>query len=284
MRNIEIQRIGLGATSCEPRRSSAYSDDMRWRIVWQKYYTLGCTHNAIATNLNIDVSTVRRTLNIYSTTGTVSKKPYYPADRAFRKINEPVQLFILHLLLQKPGIYLREITAEVKCTLGLDITECAVCKFLSEVGFTRQRLATYALQRDEDLRRQFVTDVSLYAQDTLIFIDETGTNRTDTLRKFGYSLRGKPVRAQKLLVRGEHVSAIAAISTKGLLALKIVGGGIDGDMFYNFVCTELLPKRLPFNGSNCNSMLLLDNCSIHHVQEVQPVFSDAQVLTHYLPP
>ena len=44
----------------------------------------------------------------------------------------------------------------------------------------------------------------------------------DTLWKFGYSLRGKPVRAQKVLVCGEHVSAIAAISTKGLLALKIV--------------------------------------------------------------
>ena len=83
--------------------------------------------------------------------------------------------------------------------------------------------------------RTFV-DSSLYAQDTLIFVDETGTNRTDMLRKFGYSHRGKPVRAQKLLVRGEHVSAIAAISTKGLLALQIVRGGADGDMFYNFVC------------------------------------------------
>ena len=112
--------------SCEPRRSSAYSDDMRWRIVWQRH-ALGCTHT-IATNLNIDVSTVRRTLDIFSATGTVSKKPY-PADRAFRKINEPVQLFILHLLLQKPAIYLREITADVKCPLGLDITESAMCMY-----------------------------------------------------------------------------------------------------------------------------------------------------------
>ena len=121
-----------------------------------------------------------------------------------------MQLIILHLLLQKPGICLREITTEVKFTLRLAITESAMCKFLSKVGFTRQRLATYAMQRDEDLPRQFVTDISLYAQHTLIFIDETGINHTDTLRKFGYSLRGKPVRAQKLLVRGEYISATAA--------------------------------------------------------------------------
>lgn len=196
---------------------------------------------------------------------------------------EPSTFSVLQALCLKSHTLQTEPSEKV-CTLGLDITESAVCNFLSKVGFTCQRLATYALQRDEDLRRQFVTDVSLYAQDTLIFIDETGTNCTDTLRKFSYSLRGKPVRAQKLLVRGEHVSAIATISTKGLLALKIVRGGVDGDMFYNFVCTKLLPKLLPFNGSNCNSVLLFDNCSIHHVQEVQQVFSDAQVLTHYLPP
>ena len=75
-----------------------------------------------------------------------------------------------------------------------------MCKFLSKIGFTRQRLATYALQRDEDLRHQYVADVSLYTQDMLVFIDETGTSRTDTVRKFGYSLGGKPVRAQKLFV------------------------------------------------------------------------------------
>ena len=68
-------------------------------------------------------------------------------------------------------------------------------------------------------------------------------------------------------MRGEHVSAIAAR----------VKGSVDGDMFYDFVCTKLL---MPFNGTNSNSVLF-DICSIHHVQELQ---GDAQVLTHYLPP
>ena len=57
-----------------------------------------------------------------------------------------------------------------------------------------------------------------------------------------------------------------------------------GDMFYDFVCTELPPKHMPFNGSNCNSVLLLDNYSIHHVPELHQAFNDAQVFRHYLPP
>ena len=43
-----------------------------------------------------------------------------------------------------------------------------------------------------------------------------------------------------MAVHGQHVSAIAAVSTKGLLALR------GGDMFYDSVCTELLPKLMPF--------------------------------------
>ena len=134
----------LTMTSCEPHRSGVYSDDLHWRVVWQRH----ASHNA---NLNVDVTTVRRILNTFSATGTVSKK--YPAERAFRKITEPVQLFILHLVLKKPGIYLHEITAEVELTLGLDLTEGAVCKFLSKIG------ANDCLQWDDHLRQVFVADM-----------------------------------------------------------------------------------------------------------------------------
>lgn len=47
------------------------------------------------------------------------------------------------------------------------------------------------------------------------------------------------------------------------------------------MCTDLLSKLMPFNGTNCNTVLLLDNCSVHQLQQV---YSDAQVPTHYLPP
>ena len=164
------------------------------------------------------------------------------------------------------------------------MSECAVCKFLRKAGFTRQKLASYAMQRDEHLRMQFVQDVSLYSKHSLLFIDETGSDNRDTIRKHGYSLRGKPIKAQKLLVRGQHVSAIAAMSVEGIVAVKIVHGGVDGDDFYHFVNHMLLPKLMPFDGSNQNSIIIMDNCSIHHVDEVQQVFADANVLTHYLPP
>ena len=59
-------------------------------MVWQKY-ALGLTHDKIAINLCVDKSTVSRTIELFQTTGSVSKRSY-PTDRAYMS---PSQLFIL---------------------------------------------------------------------------------------------------------------------------------------------------------------------------------------------
>lgn len=272
----------MASMSCEPGRSSAYSEDMRWRMVWQRE-ALGYTYGQIAQNLCVDKSTVSRTLELFYTTGSVSKRPY-PKDKAFRKVTMPAQLLILQLVLDKPGIYLHEIQKELETILLLEVSLSTICRFLQESGFTRQRLYTTALQRDEFLRQQYISDVSVYSPEMLVFIDETGMDRRNGLRKYGYSLRGKPLRNHTLLVRGERVSAIACISVAGLLDVKTVRGTTDGDTFYDFVQTHLLPHLMPFNGVNPHSVVILDNCAIHHIAEIQKTIQEVGVLVHFLPP
>jgi len=67
---------------------------------------------------------------------------------------------------------------------------------------------------------------TIYKPPVLVFLDETGTDRRDAMRRFGYSysLRGKPARTHKMLVRGKHLTAIAAICVEGILCCKIVEG------------------------------------------------------------
>lgn len=269
-------------TSCERKRCSPYSEDIRWRIVWQRF-ALDYSLARIAANLAISVSTVKRMLQKFELTGIVSKKAY-PADKACRKITEPIKFFIVHLLLRRPGIYLREVVSELRANFLLEITEGAVCKFIKKMNFTRQKLVNFAMQRNESLRQEFRNDVALYPTNALIFVDETGTDRTDAVRKIGYSFRGHPVKAQKLLVRGEHITAIAAISIRGMEALRIVRGSVDGDVFYDFVCEDLLSKLMPFDGINNNSIVIMDNCSVHHTSEVETALNDAGIITHFLPP
>ena len=166
-----------------------------------------------------------------------------------------------------PGIYLREIEQNVLETTGLVVSPSAICRFLHKVGFTRQKLKLVARQRDEHLRAQFACDVSWYEPEMLVFLDETGCDRRNSLRKYGYSLRGRPAVSQKLLVRGERVSAIAIMSVCGILDVKIAHGNVNSDSYCDFIETALLPHLMPFNGRNPHSVVIVDNCSIHHSPE-----------------
>ena len=99
----------------------------------------------------------------------------------------------------------------------------------------------------------------------LIFLDETGADRRNTLRHYGYSIRKKPIVSHQILIRGNHLSGIAFMSVNGLLDVKVVWGVTNGDNFYSFVEKHLLPCLLPFDGINPHSVVITDNCSIHHV-------------------
>ena len=53
-----------------------------------------------------------------------------------------------------------------------------------------------------------MAEISLFHPDMLIWIDETGSDRRNSIRKYGYSLRGIPARVFQLHVGGKRISAI----------------------------------------------------------------------------
>ena len=193
-------------------------------MVWQRE-VLGYKYQTVATNLNVDLSTVWRVVRQFQNFGCIDKKHFlkciseaYSSTRA-----------TLHCVLMNPGIYTWEIQQDLYQTTGTEISPSAICRFFQRVGFSRQKLKLEAKQRDDFLRAQFSCDVAMYKPEMLIFLDETGSDKRNSLRKYGYSLRGKPAVSQKLLVQGKHVSAIAVMSMCGMLDIKIVEGTVDGD-------------------------------------------------------
>ena len=84
--------------------------------------------------------------------------------------------------------------------------------------------AFHSTQQDSELQSRFTAELALYIvpANILVFVDKTGTDRRDSLHKKAYSVRGNPLRAQKLLVRGEPISVIVAISLQGLEVLLML--------------------------------------------------------------
>ena len=59
-----------------------------------------------------------------------------------------------------------------------------------------------ALQQSEAMRAKFMAEVSIYDPSMLVWIDESGCDRRNSIRKYGYSVRGiRPV-DHRILVRG----------------------------------------------------------------------------------
>ena len=140
----------MSTTSINPDRTSPYSEDLRWRMIWQRV-ALGYNVKAVASNLGVDPSTVSRTVRCFYATGDVHKKPYPKDARPNKKLTSPVQLTILHTMLQHPEMYLHKLQ-EVVCVLtGVHVSKSSLCTFLNGMNFTRQKMQIVAKQHDDDL-------------------------------------------------------------------------------------------------------------------------------------
>lgn len=117
-----------------------------------------------------------------------------------------------------------------------------------------------------------------------VWVDETGSDKRKSMRRFGYSLRGLPPVCHRFLVRGNRISAIAAICSEGLLGVELVTGTVNGDKFFDFIRGTLIPNMNAFDGSSSKSIIVMDNCSIHHVPKVIELLEDAGIVILFLPP
>ena len=264
----------------EQGRTAAYSDDLRWRIVWQKIVD-GFDDKDISQNLHISRSTVMRILDRFERTGCVSPNKATPRAHS---LHEHDEFLLIQLVSENPSTYLRELKHMLFENTGVNASESTICRTLKKFGFSRKRIQHVALQRSDVLIGEYQAEVSMYDSSSFIFVDETGCDRRDAIRRYGYSMRGYPAKSARILCRGTRYSAIGIMSTTSLLDCYITEGTVDGDTFYQFVQTSLLPQLRQFNGTNPNSIVIMDNCSIHHVQEVIDLIHSVGSLVVFLPP
>ena len=249
-------------------------------MVWQRL-SLDKSLNEITSNLCVDPSTMQHTICLFESTGSVDKRPY-PKNRLERKLTATAEHILLTFVIQQPGIKLKELQEKLK-EYEIHVSSSTICNFLHKSGFSYQKMTLIARQRNEQSRTIFANDVSVYNPEMLVFVDETGADRRNALRKYGYSIRGKPAKSHKLLCRGQHISVIAFMSAKGLLDCKVLHGSVNGDSFYE-LHTHLIAHLQPFNGSNPHSVVILHNASIHHTEDVVKAIEDVGAIVHFLPP
>ena len=266
--------------SAEPGRKAPYGDDIRWRVVWQRT-AMELTFREISKNLNVSIGTAYNIFKLFENTGSVS--PTKPDREDTRILTGHEELCIVGLLLDNPALYLREV-CQVFDVSSIVVSEPTVCRIIHRHGFTRKRIQKIASQRRSQYRGEFMAEVQFYKTEQFVWIDESGCDKGDNIRKFGYALRGERPVYHRLLHRGKRVSAIAAFCTDGVVAVELTLGTVDGDTFIDYVRGSLIPNMFSFDGSSPRSIAVLDNCSIHHMEQVVKLFREAGILVLWLPP
>ena len=124
----------------------------------------------------------------------------------------------------------------------------------------------------------------------LMFTDESAKDERTSFRRYGWSLLGTQCVSRVVFVRGVRYSILPILTLDGLITWDIIEGPITAERFVRFIremvvsCTclqckietEACPNQLPFTNPypGPRSVLVLDNCSIHHSEELQKLVED----------
>ena len=233
--------------SAEPGRKLPYSPDIGWRVVWQRL-GMEMQFRDIASRLQIATSTAHRIFKHFEESGDVApqKQPSRPHTR---KVDDHHELLTTAIVIENPCMYLGEICQRIKEATGAQVSGSSVCRILQRNGYTRKKVQQVARQRSVDYRAAFMAQVLQYDPEYFVWVDETGSDARNQMRMFGYALLGLTPVYHRFLVRGKRISAIAAISSSGLVGVELTVGSVNAEKFADFIKGTLIPEMEPFDGS-----------------------------------
>ena len=202
--------------------------DLRWRVVWFDLVH-DISSREIAHLLCLSERTVRRYIALFHQTGDV--KPVSRRSGPQRLLGDLEQLHLLQLILRNPGIYLHELQHKLEEAYGVRIHISTICRTLKFMGCTRQVIRHVAIQQSEAMRAKFMAEVSIYDPSMLVWVDESRCDRRNSIRHYGYSIRGMRPVDHRLLIRGTRYSAVPVMSVQGIHDVFLAEGSINGDRF-----------------------------------------------------
>ena len=135
------------ATSAEPGRKAPYSNDLRWRIIWQRF-GMELPLRKVAENLNVSLGTSFNICKLFENTGSVNTRtPTHVHYKESKSLNDLQELWIMGLLIDNPSLYLGELCQKVYHVFGIQVSPSTICRLIHRHGFTRKQIQQVTSQR-----------------------------------------------------------------------------------------------------------------------------------------
>ena len=235
---------------------------------------------AIADRLGVSpplVSYYRRKLQTWGTVVTPPIAPRAPK----RKIHLAAADGILDQLAANPTMYLDELQIWLQEEWDISVYISTISRCLDRQGQSRKKTERMNEAQDPGLRAVWLYKISqFYEANQLVVVDESAANERSKDRRWGWSERGVPCRANQSS-RATRWSILPAIGINGYLEYEIFHGSFNSERFENFIKRLLLKmNRFPLP----RSVLVMDNVATHHSPLVAQLCREARVIVEYLPP
>lgn len=119
--------------------------------------------------------------------------------------------------------------------------------------------------------------------DMLMFLDEAAWNQKTSGRTWGWTLVGGRCVQRRFFVHGQRYSILPVLTMDGIITYNVIPGPVTSARFVEFLRELVILLTNPYPGPW--SVLVLENCSIHHSEEVRALVEDkAQCKLIFLPP
>jgi hypothetical protein len=171
----------------------------------------------------------------------------------------------------------------ISTEFNVDVSESTITRALKAQKWSRKTIRRVAIQRNSSLRdfyhyRLKLEDCRSYQ---LIFIDESGVDKRDGLRRKGWAPKGKTPKQKSRFQREQRFQILAAYTQRGIKLARVFPGSTDATVFEDFIDQQL---------HHCGkwpepeSVLVMDNATIHYSDRVKQLCKEAGVKQIFLAP
>jgi transposase len=218
----------------------------------------------------------RRNVLLYGST----KAPSNGAGR-HKSVKPPMRSALHDKLAIKPSMRLKDMVTFLSGEFEVELSRHSIRRELRHGTWSKKVTQNVAQERNADLRDDYMHEVSSFRSDQLVFLDESGLDKSIMIHTKGWAPRGKRPRQVKRFHRGLRYQILPAYTQDGVIHFRVFTGSTDTEIFENFI-EELLPYcgRWP----NKCSVLVMDNASIHRSDKIQQMCDGAGVILLFLPP
>lgn len=201
----------------------------------------------------------------------------------------------------KPYLYLDEISEMIGLQTGRWWSASWLWERIrNDLNMTLQAISLVAGERNEEERARYDESIRAFVHrpDQVVFLDETHKGRNASRRRRHWSMRGvRPIVYEKFdtVSRGRLYSMVAACDYNGFIIEtclclsreKDADGRmktIDSEIFLDWLEDYLVPVLGKYESLAPRSIVVLDNASIHHSDEVMDVIEEAGAKILYTAP